>query len=204
MKRGIQIAIIILGVASSIYGISKLSTETATMILPGWLIVAAISLIVFMASIGIGILAKRMMKSNWYLLTFVSIIITILVGIYSVIEYKPTLRVFILPDYSGEVKLFVSKDGLEAIDIKVNQFGIGYITKKDFDNGFYPKIMKGQNDISKDVNEYSKGAVLNDLSNIYSFKYLSFFVPGTSKDSIFNINDLLKVGAVDTTRLAFK
>jgi len=203
MKKAIQVVIIASGVAASIYGVSKMSAETAAMILPVWTIVSGISLVLCAASIGIGFLAKHLLSSEWHQLTFAAIFIIIVVGIYATVEYKPTLNIFV-SDYTGEVKLFVSKDNVEVRDITVSNYGIGYITRRDFEKGFYPKVLRGRNDISKEIKEYSKGSVLNNLSDIYSFNFLSFVIPGRSDHSVSNIDELIKVGAIDTTQLARK
>jgi hypothetical protein len=201
MKIAIQIIIMVLGVAALTCGISKMSLETTTMILPAWLIITIVSSGVCAISVGIGLLAKHLLNSDWHQLTFASIIIIIIVGIYSTIEYKPTLKIFVSPEYAGEVKLFVSRDAVEKYDITVNNFGIGYISINDFDKGFYPKIVKGHTDISKKIMEYRKGTSLNSLSDSYSFKYLSFDIPGDSNALTDNIDDLLRIGAIDTMLL---
>lgn len=204
MKKGIQIIIIALGVAASVYGISKMSGETTTMILPVWVIVLGVSLVVFAASVGIGLLAKHLLHSDWHPLTFVAIIIIIVVGIYATFEYKSTLNISVLSDYAGEVKLFVSKDNVEGHNITVNSYGIGYITRKDFEKGFYPRILRGQSDITKEIKAYSKGSVLNSLSDSYSFNFLSFVVSGRSDHLVSDIDDLLRIGAIDTMQLERK
>lgn len=202
MKLTTQIVVIAPGIAAVVYGISKMTTETTTMILPAWLIIVVVTLAACTVSIGIGWLAKHLLNSDWHLLTFTSICLITIVGIYSIVDYRPTLNIVVLPDYAGEVKLFVSNDDVERRDIPVNSAGIGYITEKDFDGGFYPKILKGKSDISKSVNEYNKGSYLNNLSDNYSFKYLSFIVPGRSSSLDWNMDDLLRRGAIDTNRLA--
>jgi len=204
MKKGIQIIIIALGVAASVYGISKMSAETETMILPPWTIVSGVSLVVFAASVAIGFLAKHLLSFNWHQLTFVAVILIIVVGIYATVEYKPTLKISVLSDYAGEVKLFVSKDNVERRNITVSSHGIGYITRKDFEEGFYPKIIRGQNDITKEIKEYGKGSSLNSLSDSYSFNFLSFVIPGRSDHLVSVIDDLVRAGAIDTMQLERK
>jgi hypothetical protein len=204
MKKTIEGAIIALGVGALAYGISKMAAETTTMILPVWLVIAVVSLVVCAASMGIGLLVKYSLRSKWHPLTFASMVLIIVVAIYSAVEFKPTLNIIVSSGYAGEVRLFVARDNVERRDIAVNSFGIGYITMKDFEKGFYPKIMKGQRDISKDIHEYSKGASLNSLSNTYSFKYLAFVVPGQPNQTVNDIDSLLRVGGIDTGRLPRK
>ena len=204
MKDTIQVAIVALGVGAFAYGVSKMAAETVTMIMPEWIIIVAVSLVGFLVSMGIGFFVKHLLDSNWHPVTFTAIVLLIIVGIYSIVDYKPTLKIFVLPDYAGEVKLVVSRDKVERHDISVNSFGIGYITRRDFENGFYPKIVKGQKDISKEIKEYSKGSTLSSQSDSYSsysFEFLTFVVPGRSDHAVKETDDLLRNGAVDTMRL---
>jgi hypothetical protein len=201
MKRIIQIVIIVLGIVASVYGISKMLSETITMILPPWLIVGVVSLIVGVAAVGIGFLIKRLLNADWHSLTFASIIIIIIVGIYAIAAYKPTMRIVVLSNYSGEVKLIVAKNTTEKHEIQVDSFGIGYITRKDFDEGFYPRIIKGSADITKAVKEYSKGTFATSASMSYSLDYLSFVIPGSSTQLVSDIDELIRIGAIDTMRL---
>ena len=203
MKMKIQISIIILGVGALIYGILKMS-ETKTMILPSWVIAIPITVIVCAVSYGLGAVAKNLLHSDFHQMTFASIVMIIFVSVYAAVEYKPTLRIVIAENYTGEVKLFLSNNTVEDSKILVNNFGVGYITKKDFDNGFSPKILRGTIEITKDVKEYSKGIFANTPAENYSFQYFSFVIPGSSKDVANNIEYLVKIGAVDTLRLPRK
>ena len=204
MKNTVQIAIVVFGAGAFAYGVSKMAAETATMIIPGWIIIVAVSFVGFVVSMGIGFFVKHLLGSNWHPVTFTAIVLLIIVGIYSIVDYKPTLKIFVLPDYAGEVKLVVSRDKVERHDISVNSFGIGYITRRNFENGFYPKIVKGQKDISKEIKEYSKGSTLSSQSDSYSsysFEFLTFVVPGRPHHMVKETDDLLRNGAVDTMRL---
>jgi hypothetical protein len=204
MKRIIQAVILVLGVVAMVYGISKMSSETTTMILPAWFTIGVVSLIVTGASIAIGVLVKRLLNFDWYPLTFASIIIIIIVGIYAVLAYVPKLHIVVLSSFSGDVKLIVSKDAIEKNEIVVDSLGIGYITRKDFEEGFYPRIVKGNTDITKEVKEYSKGALATSSSVSYSLEYLSFVIPGKSNQLVSDIDELIKSGAIDTMRLPNK
>jgi hypothetical protein len=201
MKRIIQIVIIVLGIGASIYGVSEMLSETSNMILPPWLIVGLISLIVGGSVVALGFFIKRLLNADWHSLTFASIIISIVVGIYAIAIHKPTMRIVVLSNYSGDVKLIVSKNTTERREIQVDSFGIGYITRKDFDEGFYPEIMKGRTDITKTVKEYSKGAFAASSSVSYSLDYLSFVIPGPSNQLVNDIDDLIRVGSIDTMQL---
>lgn len=201
MKGIIQIVIIVSGIVASVYGISKMLSQTITMILPPWLIVAGISLIAGIAAVGIGSLIKRLLNADWHSLTFASITIICIVGIYAIATYKPSVRIVVLSNYSGEVKLIVAKNTIEKHEIQVDGFGIGYITRKDFDEGFYARIVKGSADITKAVKEYSKGTFATSASMSYSLDYLSFVIPGSSTQLVNDFDELIKIGAIDTMRL---
>jgi hypothetical protein len=201
MKRIIQPVILVLGVVAMVYGIWKISSETTTVILPAWLIVGVVSLIVTGVSIAIGVLVKRLLNADWYSLTFASIIIIIIVGIYAVVAYKPRLNIVVWSSFSGEVKLIVSKEAIEKKEIIVDSFGVGYITRRDFDEGFYPRIIKGNTDITKEIKEYSKGGKATSPSVSYSLEFLSFIIPGQSNQLASDIFELIRVGAIDTMRL---
>jgi Predicted protease of the Abi (CAAX) family len=201
MKYTIQIIILVLGTTASIYGISKMASETATMIFPPWLIVGVISLIVGAAAVGIGFIIKRLLHADWHSLTFASIIVIIIVSIDAIAAGKPTIRIIISPEYSGEVRLFVRKNNSKNHEIKVDNLGIGYINRKDFDQGFYPKIIKGSIDITKSVRQYSKGTFSASWAMTYSIDYLSFVIPGRSTQLVSDIDDLIRMGSIDTMQL---
>ncbi len=93
---------------------------------------------------------------------------------------------------------------VESHNINVNNFGIGYISLNDYKHSFYPKIAKGKNDITREIKAYNKGKSLNRFSDIYTFSYLSFIVPGQQTDPADERDYLLKVGAIDTGRLPKK
>jgi hypothetical protein len=158
-------------------------------------------LIVTGTSIAIGVLVKRLLNTDWYSLTFTSIIIVIVVGIYAVVAYKPKLNIVVSSNFSGDVKLIVSKDVIEKNEVVVDSLGIGYITRKDFEEGFYPRIVKGNADITKEIKEYSKGALVTSSSVSYSLEYLSFVIQGQSNKLVSDIDELIRIGAIDTMRL---
>ena len=201
-QRILQFGIVTLGVSAAVYAILKMS-ETETMILPIWLLITPVVVFMCIISYGLGAAIKHLFHSDFHSITFTSMVVIFFVGIYAALEYKPTIKITIANGYTGEVKLFVSNDSLEDHKILVNNFGVGYITKKDFDNGFYPKIVCGSDEITKSIKEYSKGTFLSTTPEKYSFNYLSFIVPGGSKDSPNDIDYLVKIGALDTLRLPF-
>ena len=105
----------------------------------------------------------------------------------------------VIPEgYVGEIRLLVSNEN----DFSINNYGIGYIDRKTFDEGFYPKIIKGGNDITKQVKEYSKGALATSSGDVYSYEYLSFSVLAKGEHvENKDIEELIKIKAIDTSRL---
>lgn len=199
MKFKIQPIIIALGIFSLCVGIWQM-LQTKTMILPSWCLLLLTLPCTLLVSFGLGIVVKKILNSKWQALTFASIFVIIFCSIFYIIEYRPVYTVVIPEGYVGEVKLLVSDE--KENDFFINNYGIGYIDRKTFDEGFYPKIVKGDSDITIQVKEYSKGALATTPDDIYSYEYLSFSVldKGDSLEDK-DIEELIKIKAIDTTRL---
>jgi len=174
--------------------------QTKTMILPSWFLAIVFLPVTLCVSFALGALAKKIFNSKWRSLTFASIFTIALSLIYYVFQYRPVYTVVIPKDYIGEVRLVVSNENEN--DFFVNKYGIGYIDRETFDKGFYPKIVKGGNDITKEVKEYSKGALATTSDDIYSYEYLSFSILAKGENvEDQDIEELIKNKAIDTTRL---
>lgn len=199
MKFKIQPVILALGIFSLCVGIWQM-LQTKTMILPSWFLLLLSLPCTLLVSFGLGMLVKKILNSKWRALTFASIFVIIFSSIFYISEYRPVYTVVIPEGYVGEVRLLVSNE--KENDFFINNYGIGYIDRKTFDEGFYPKIIKGDNEITKQVKEYSKGALATTPGDIYSYEYLSFFVPakGESVEDK-DIEELIKIKAIDTTHL---
>jgi hypothetical protein len=177
--------------------------QTPTMILPSWFILCILALPAVTAAFGIGFVLKQLFGSGWHTATFASMLLAAASLVYLITTYRPTYTVVIDPGYAGEVRLFVSRYANNR-EIRVNRYGIGYIGKKTFDNGFYPRILKGGRDISKEVSEYSTGAIATSAPEKYRFEYLAFEIPGTAGSPGDDPDSLVKTGAIDTTYLLCK
>ncbi|WP_316784413.1 hypothetical protein [Pedobacter frigiditerrae] len=136
MKYKIQPIIIILGVLSLGFGSFKM-LQTETMILPSWFLVLIYLPCTLLISLILGYLAKKMLNSKWWTITFTSIFVIIFCSIFYLSEYRPNKIITIPQSYVGEVRLFVSNE--EENDFFINKYGIGYINKKTFDQGFIQK-----------------------------------------------------------------
>ena len=198
-KLKLQIVIAIIGLLSIALGIWTM-LQTPTMILAPWFYVGLYLAIAFFPSLLFGFLTKALLRSSWHVLTFTSIVMTVISITFCVIEHKPSYKIIVPDNYVGEVKLLVSNENDN--DLKINQFGIGYINQQTYRNGFRSIIIKGQQDISKKVTGYSTGSYATSLLNNLSFDYVSFEIPGKQENpEITNFDSLIMTKAIDTTRL---
>jgi len=200
MKFKIQPIIIILGVIFLCIGAWQM-LKIETMILSPWFLVLLFLPILILVSFILGYLLKIIIKSEWNILTLASIIVIIICSIFYASQYRPTHKVIIPKNFSGEVKLFVSNEKVN--DFKINNFGVGYIDRETFDKGFYPKIIKENNDITDQVKLYSKGSWVTIQTTNYSFEYLTFVIPAEKEDNK-DVGELLEANAIDTARLPKK
>lgn len=199
LKSKLQTIIIVLGILSLVIGIRQM-LQTRTMILPSWFLVLLFFPSMMCVSIVLGYLAKKITKSKWHTLTLASIFVTVFCSIFYISEYRPNQSIIIPESYVGEVRLFVSNE--KKNDFVVNKYGIGYIARETFNRGFYPKIIKGANDITKQIKEYSKGGLATTQEDLYSYEYLSFFVLVKGQNVEDNsVEELINIKAIDTTRL---
>jgi hypothetical protein len=201
-KLKLQIAIGTIGLISTAIGIWTL-LQTPTMILTPLFLVGLYLPIAFIISLIVGFLIKVLLKSSWHTLTFAALTMTVICLTFYGSQYKPSYKIIIPETYVGEVKLLLSNE--TENDFKVNNFGIGYISKKTYENGFRPTIIKSGQDISKQITGYSTGSHATTSSSNLSLDYLSFEIPG-KVDSTFVIDFdcLLKLKAIDTKRLRRK
>lgn len=197
MRRIIQIILPILAIFLLGAGIWQM-LQTKTMILSPWFLVVISLPSTLLLSFALGFTLKKLLNSKWQTLTFTSMFIIIFCSIFYISEYKPVYIIVIPKNYVGEIRLFLSNDN----DFSINRYGIGYIDMKTFNDGFYPKIIQGGNDITKRVKEYSKGALVTTSEDVYSFEYLSFYILDIGKKvESKDIEELVKIKAIDTTRL---
>ena len=178
--------------------------QTPTLLLPSWFLAVLFVPITILCSLGLGFLIKKIFKSNWSVITFTAIIMSTLCLSYYISEYKPTYKIIIPTNFIGEVRLLLSNENTN--DFNINKYGVGYINQKTFKNGFQPKIIKGGQDITSQIKAYSIGATATTTStSSLSVDYLTFKVPGTTQNEITtDIDELVKVNGIDTTRLKIK
>lgn len=197
-----QILIGTIGLISTAIGIWTI-LQTPTMILTPWFLVGLYLPIAFIISLVVGSLTKILLKSSWHTLTFTALIMTVICLTFYGSQYKPSYKIIIPETYVGEVKLLLSNE--TENDFKVNNFGIGYISKKTYDNGFRPIIIQHGQDISKQITGYSTGSYVTTSNSNLSLHYLSFEMPGKVDSTfIIDFDSLLKLNAIDTIRLQRK
>ncbi|KQC01151.1 hypothetical protein [Pedobacter sp. Hv1] len=197
LKSKLQFIIIGLGILSLVVGIRQM-LQTRTMILPSWFLVLLFTPSMMCVSVMLGYLTKKITKSKWYILTHAAIFVIVFSSIFYISEYRPNKSIIVPESYVGEVRLFVSNEN----DFMINKYGVGYIERKTFIKGFYPKIIKGSNDITKQIKEYSKGALATTKEDLHTYEYLTFFVPINGQNiEDKNIEELIKIKAIDTARL---
>ena len=201
-KLKLQIAIGTFGLISIAIGIWTM-LQTPTMILSPFFLVALYLPITVIISLVVGFLTKALLKSGWHTLTFTSLTMTVICLTFYASQYKPSYIILVPDKFVGEVKLLVSNENEN--DFKVNDFGIGYINQKTYKSGFRPTIIKGGQNISKQITGYSTGSYATTSSSNLSLDYLSFEI-SKKIDSAFVIDfdSLLKLNAIDTQRLLRK
>ncbi len=192
-----QIAIGTIGIISTATGIWTM-LQTPTMILSPLFLVGLYLPIAFIVSLVIGFLTKALLKSSWHTLTFTALIMTVICLTFSASQYKSSYVIIIPDKYVGEVKLLVSNE--KENDFKINNYGVGYISQKTYENGFRPTIIKYGKDISKEVTGYSTGSY---SSRDLSVDYISFLITGKidSTTEHNNFDSLIIHNAIDTKRL---
>ncbi len=202
LKSKGQIAIIIVGLISIALGFQTM-LRLPTVILPSWFLVLLYLPFVIGISFALGLLAKALTKIEASKLTYTSIFVTLISLIFYLSGYKSNHKIIIPDNFSGQVKLFLSNESTD--DFKLNNFGIGYLSKETYYNGFKPSVIKNGQDITKDITKYSEGSFGDaglDGKIITSCKYLSFEVPGVSKDTMdMDLKKLIETGALDTMRI---
>jgi hypothetical protein len=199
-----QIVIIVLGLVALGMGIWTM-LQIPTLILPPWYLVIIFLPFVLLISIGLGYQIKKVVKSKWHTMSFASIILTIICLTFYLSKYRKQVIITVPVDYAGEVRLFLSNN--EENKLNINEFGIGYLNENTYENGFRPIIMKNEQDITEFIKGYSIGEfTLSQLDN-YRLEYLQFTVPKNNENEYsdaIELNELIKRNALDTALLKKK
>ena len=200
VKSKLQIAIILLGFISYSIAVWTLFQIPTVFVYPLHLVLTY-TVALFVISYGLGLLARKILKSNWYSLTFASIFTIVFAFIFYVSQHRPQYEIIIPDNYTGnEIKLIVSKE--PANDFQINSFGVGYINKKTFEQNFIPVAIKnGQNILISGLTRYSNVSISKPKLHI-SLDYIQFEIPGKIQDwKERTIEALIERNAIDTTRM---
>lgn len=153
----------------------KTLLQTPTLILSSWFLVLFYTPILIGASLGIGCLLRLIGKNKYSLLRMSAFVLLVLAGSFVAFNYTPTYTVEVPEDYAGDVTLLVSNRAEN--ELKVNQYGIGYITKKTYQQGFKPRVVRAGEDITDQTGTYSTGSFFS-LSDTNSYEFVEFVVKG--------------------------
>jgi hypothetical protein len=202
MGKPIQIAIGIIGLISTVIAVWT-RMQTPTVILPLWFLIAATLFVVLLTAMFIGYAIKILLNSGWHTMTFTALVMTGACLTYYASQFTPAYDVILPENYVGEVRLLVTNE--KENDFKVNNYGIGYLSQKTYKRGFRPVVYKGGHDISDRVSDFATGYVASKSGSRLTFDYLSFVVHGKNKAAeMIDDDSLIKIGAIDTSRLARK
>lgn len=201
MKKLAELIIILLGLLAAVYGIGKLAAETSTMILPAWLLIAAVVLAIGTLSSAFAFMIRSFLNTRWHTGTFAAIIVIITVVAYAIADHRPVLRIVVPDGYTGEVDLLVAKDGASLNEIAVNKWGIGYITEQEYETAYVPKVIQGGTNISGEITGWARGDAASSQVDRFQLRFLSFVIPGGSNDPLKDVGKSIAIGAIDTARL---
>lgn len=199
----IQVLVIVLALVA--YGFAaKAMLNLPTVILPSLYLVLLFTPFLFGISMLLGALLKWVLNPQWHLLTLSSIFILIISSIFYISQYRPTYEILLPADFTGDVNLIVSNE--QDNDFKISTDGIGYINYDTYKNGFIPKVIKGDKDITSQVKGFSRSSwAYTSQNQSLSMDYLNFEVQGRNGElSAADFEELIKQNAIDTTRLKKK
>jgi hypothetical protein len=192
----------VIAVISAALGIMTMSQKTSIFFEIWFLVLISFSLLL-MSSLVFGFLIKILFKSSWLSLTFTSILLAVGSLTYYLYEYKNSYTIYIPENYEGFVRLYISRD--HKNDFFINDFGIGYISYRNFKRGIIPTFIKDGVDITEQIGGLSKTLYPHNYNQRYFVDYCRFNVPGTNEINAFaEFNQLVIQNAIDTSRLRLK
>lgn len=188
------------GLASFILGI-KTMLEVQTLILPAWTLVLMYGGVLMAVSFGLGALVSLLTRSKLHTLTASSLIISIACISFYISQFKPNYEIYVADNFQGEVKLFRST--LKRNMLNLSEYGVGYITDKEYRNGFRPTVYKNGKDITnecKNIIQGSLGFSGVDGQSLGPFSYIGFTIGDDKADTIWNtLTDVIERKIVDTS-----
>jgi hypothetical protein len=202
MKKSIvKTGIVLFALISIGLGV-KAMLAMPTLILPSWFLALLYLPILLAIAFVLGIVVNTIIKIETDRYIYTALFAGLISLGFYFSEYKPTNKIIIPGDFGGQVRLFLSNEPDD--DLRINNFGIGYISRKTYLQGFKPIIIQNGKDITKQVTEFfqgSAGAGTVDHEHIGDYKFLGFTIPGKPTDSLKNdLVKLIKLNALDTSR----
>lgn len=200
MKDNRQIIISLMGLVALILGFVLIMMREKTMFISPLILATILMGFASIASLILAVVLKFLFKPTWQVPPIASIILILFVISYAIVTYRKTHEIIVPRNYVGEVKLFVSNE--KDIDFHINEYGIGYIDKETFDDGFHPRVIQGGKDITNFITNYAKGSYASFKFHNFNFEYLSFRLP-KERNGIpaMTIEELVQQNAIDTNRL---
>lgn len=203
MRRKLKLidyCLILLGLTSLILGI-KTMLEVQTLILPTWTLALIYGGVLLAISFGLGILASWLTKSRLHMLTVTSMIISIVCISFYINQFKPSYDIYVPDNFQGEVKLFRST--LKRNRLTLSEYGVGYITDKEYQNGFKPTVYKNGKDITnecKNIVQGSLGFAGVDGISVGPFSYIGFTIGDNKAGTVWNpLPDAIERDMLDTS-----
>jgi len=196
----VDYTLILIGLISLVLGVRTM-LEIPTVILSGWFLVIMYGSILLLIAFGLGALISSLTKYKIHLLSVASIIVTIVCLAFYISEFRPTYKIYVADNFTGEVKLFRST--LENNRLSLNNYGVGYITDKAYRQGFRPIVYQNGKDITKECKTIVQGNVAFagvDGINFGPFSYVGFTIGDNSGDTLWtNLTKIIEMNILDTT-----
>jgi hypothetical protein len=177
---------IAIGLVAFCLGVNTM-LKIQTVILPSWFLAVMYGAVLVLISIGIAKVITLFTKSNFHILTAASIIVTLVCSAFYISEYRPSNRIYVPNNFSGQVKLFRSR--LADNQLHLNQYGVGYITDRAYRKGFKPVIYQNGKDITDRCKNLSQGSLAFaglDGTSLGPFSYVGFTIGDSRNDTIWN------------------
>jgi hypothetical protein len=175
--------------------------EVQTLILPAWTLALLYGGVLLAVSFGLGALASWLTKSKLHMLTVTSIIISIVCISFYINQFRPNYDIYVADNFQGEVKLFRST--LKTNRFTLSEYGVGYITDKEYRNGFKPTVYKNGKDITNECKNIVQGSLSFagvDGKSVGPFSYVGFTIGDNNADTVWNdLTNVIERKMIDTS-----
>ncbi len=197
----LKVGMLIIAAISIALAISAM-LDMQTLILPPSLLVALYLPILVLGSLLLGVVVKAVVKSDIGIIIYASFFATVFSIWFYASQYQPSYIIALPNNFTGTVHLFVTDESKD--DFTVNRYGIGYISKKTYRNGFRPTVLKNGQNITAIAGNFSTGTTMSaglQGNTLGPYSFLSFSIPsGSVNDSAMDVEKLIAIHALDTLR----